>query len=60
MKYHLSDPPRERIQSIEKSPQDYYPKQIEIEKEKHAKNTSETVKRKSKKNPSKSNSPAMA
>jgi hypothetical protein len=30
-KYHLEDPPREKIHSIEKSPQDYYPQIREIE-----------------------------
>lgn len=29
MKYYVEDPPREKHQSIEKSPQDYFPK-IEI------------------------------
>jgi hypothetical protein len=57
MKYYLPDPPRERIESIEKSPQDYYPIAKEMNNEK---NESETSKRKYKKNPSKTDPTAMA
>lgn len=28
MRYHLQDPPREKIESIEKSPEHYYPKLV--------------------------------
>lgn len=58
-KYYLEDSPRERNQSIEKSPSDYYPLQEKVVK-KDAQNTSEIIKKKFKKNHSKSDKSAMA
>lgn len=67
-KYHIQDPPREKVHSIEKSDHDYYSGKIvnilgkdeEMKGITNEKSESKTPKRKSKKNHSKSNTTAMA
>jgi hypothetical protein len=70
-RYHIEDPPRERHERIEKSPEDYYPDYVICSDESikplekkvkilHEKDKSKSIKRKSKKVPSRSNKSAVA